>query len=174
MNIDLGNTKNRSKPPIGMAWQFRHWWGIVWGGAIMTLAIATPAIAQSASLGRGFTPDPYTIEASTGGRTSIASIAGINDNCRGFANNAPNHTISLTDNFPVLDLVVYTNSINDDATLLLKGDNGVVVCADNEAGGLRPQINRRLTKGIYQVWVGSKNVDHSFSYRLSISEARQK
>ncbi|MDX2256755.1 MAG: hypothetical protein NW214_14675 [Pseudanabaenaceae cyanobacterium bins.39] len=143
-------------------------------GAFITLAIATPLMAQTVSLGRGFRPDPVTLAGMTGGSVSIASIAGINDNCRGFANSSPNHTLTLTDNFPVMDLLVYTSNINDDATLLLKGDNGIVVCADNNAGGLNPQINRRLPRGDYQVWVGSKNANNSFSYTLSISEVRQK
>jgi len=149
-------------------------WGALVGIAA-TLAIAAPSFAQSAiSLGRNFRPDPATLQGSGGGTVSIAGIAGIADNCRGFANNAPNHTITLTDTFPLLDLLVYTSNVNDDPTMLVKGPNGIVICSDDESSGRYPQANRRLPRGTYQVWVGSKNVNQSFSYTLSLSEIVQK
>jgi hypothetical protein len=148
-----------------------------WGTftTIVALAIAAPSFAQSAvSLGRNFRPDPATLAGNGGGNISIASIAGIADNCRGFANAQPNHTITLTETFPVMDLLVYTSNINDDPTMLIKGPNGIVICADDESGGRNPQANRRLPKGEYQVWVGSKTINQSFRYTLSLSEIRQK
>lgn len=151
-------------------------WGAI-AGLTMTLAIAAPSIAQndqSRSLSRGFTDDPATMKGTASGGASLASIAGITDNCRGFANTAPNHTVTLTDNFPALDLLVRPDNINDDPTLLIKGSNGVILCADDEGGGRRPQINSRLGKGSYQIWVGSKAPNQSFNYTLSLSEARQK
>jgi len=150
---------------------------LCWGTftTIFALAIAAPSFAQSAtSLGRNFRPDPATLAGNGGGNISIASIAGIADNCRGFANAQPNHTITLTETFPVMDLLVYSSNINDDPTMLVKGPNGIVICADDESGGRNPQANRRLPKGIYQVWVGSKNINQSFPYTLSVSEIRQK
>jgi len=148
-------------------------WGTL--ATIAALAIASPSFAQSAiSLGRNFRPDPATLTGNGGGNVSIASIAGIADNCRGFANAEPNHTITLTENFPVMDLLVYTDNINDDPTMLVKGPNGLVICADDESGGRNPQATRRMPKGTYQVWVASKNINQSFSYMLSLSEIRQK
>ncbi|PZO36327.1 MAG: hypothetical protein DCF19_21865 [Pseudanabaena frigida] len=149
-------------------------WG-AFASIAVSLAIAAPSFAQSAiSLGRNFRPDPATLSGNGGGRVSIATIAGIADNCRGFANAEPNHTITLTETFPVMDLLVYSNNINDDPTMLIKGPNGIVICADDESGGRNPQANRRLPKGNYQVWVGSKTINQSFQYTLSLSEIRQK
>jgi len=149
-------------------------WGTL-ASITVALAIAAPSFAQSAiSLGRSFRPDPATLTGSVKGSTSLASIAGIADNCRGFANTQPNHTITLTDTFPVMDLLVYSSNINDDPTMLVKGPNGLVICADDESGGRNPQATGRLPKGNYQVWVGSKNINQSFSYTLSLSEIRQK
>ena len=149
-------------------------WGTL-ASITVALAIAAPSFAQSAiSLGRSFRPDPATLTGSAKGSTSLASIAGIADNCRGFANTQPNHTITLTDTFPVMDLLVYSSNINDDPTMLVKGPNGIVICADDESGGRNPQATGRLPKGNYQVWVGSKNINQSFSYTLSLSEIRQK
>lgn len=143
--------------------------------AAAALAIAAPSFAQSAiSLKGSFRPDPATLSGTGGGSVSIAKIAGIADNCRGFANSEPNHTITLTETFPVMDLLVYSSNINDDPTMLIKGPNGIVICADDESNGRNPQVNRRLPKGIYQVWVGSKNINQSFLYTLSLSEIRQK
>jgi hypothetical protein len=148
-------------------------WGTL--ATIAALAIASPSFAQSAiSLDRNFRPDPKPLTGNGGGNVSIASIAGIADNCRGFANSEPNHTITLTETFPVMDLLVYTDNINDDPTMLVKGPNGIVICADDESGGRNPQASRRMPKGTYQVWVASKNINQSFSYTLSLSEIRQK
>jgi len=155
----------------------RSWkWGAI-AGLTMGLAIAAPSIAQNVqymSLSRGFRDDPATMKGTAGGGASLASIAGITDNCRGFANTAPNHTVTLTDNFPALDLLVRPDNINDDPTLLIKGANGDIFCDDDDGGGRRPQINSRLAKGSYQIWVGSKAPNQSFNYSLSLSEARQK
>jgi len=149
-------------------------WG-AFASIALTFAISAPSFAQSAlSLGRNFRPDPATASGNGGGSVSIARIAGIADNCRGFANAEPNHTITLTETFPVMDLLVYSNNINDDPTMLVKGPNGIVICADDESSGRNPQINRRLPKGTYQVWVGSKAINQSFPYILSLSEIRQK
>ncbi len=149
-------------------------WGALVGIAA-TLAITAPSFAQSAiSLGRNFRPDPATLQGNGGGNVSLASLAGIADNCRGFANAAPNHTITLNETLPLLDLLVYTNNVNDDPTMLVKGPNGIVICTDDESGGRYPQANRRLPRGTYQVWVGSKNVNQSFRYTLSLSEIVQK
>ena len=101
-------------------------------------------------------------------------LRGIADNCRGFANAEPNHTITLTETFPVMDFLVYSSNINDDPTMLIKGSNGIIICADNESSGRNPQFTGRMPKGSYQVWVGSKNVNQAFSYTLSLSEIRQK
>lgn len=152
-----------------------------WGAFAMipvVFAIAVPSFAQNVvsvvSLGRNFRPDPVAMQASSGGNVSLASIAEIADNCRGFANTLPNHTIDLTETFPMLDLLVYSNNINDDPTMLIQGPNGITICADDESGGRNPQISRRLPKGIYQVWIGSKTANQQFSYTLSVSEIRQK
>jgi len=159
---------------IGYANILKLGWGTF--TTIAALAIASPVFAQSAiSLGRNFRPDPATLEGNGGGDVSIASISGIADNeCRGFTNAQPNHTITLTETFPLMDFLVYTNNINDDPTMLVKGPNGIVICSDNASGRLNPQASRRMPQGTYQVWVGSKNTNQSFRYTLSLSEIVQK
>ena len=151
-------------------------WGTLAGIAV-ACSISAPSFAQSTiplGLGRYFRNDPATLTGRGGGNVSIASIAGVNDNCRGFANAAPNHTIKLTDTFPVMDILVYSSNINDDPTMLIKGPNGLVICADDESRGINPQVHLSLVKGDYQVWVGSKTINQSFDYKLSLSEIQQK
>ncbi|MBD2175985.1 hypothetical protein H6F42_03500 [Pseudanabaena sp. FACHB-1998] len=149
--------------------------GGILSSVILSLAIASPSFSQNTvSLGRNFRPDPVALQGNSSGTASIAEIAGIADNCRGFANAKPNHTITLRENFPVMDMLVYSSNINDDPTMLIKGPNGIVICADDESGGRNPQVTRRLPKGNYQVWIGSKNINQSFRYTLSLSEIRQK
>jgi hypothetical protein len=152
------------------------WFGLVGALAAVWLAAVPVSLAQSesVSLSRNFRPDPAKLSGSTGGSVSLASLAGIDANCRGFAQAQPSHTITLNESFPLLDLLVYTNGINHDPTILLKGPNGIVVCADDESQGRNPQISRRLPQGTYQVWVGSKEVNQAFPYTLSLSEIRQR
>ncbi len=174
--MDINKISCQVKLPevISQTSLFKLGWG-TFVSISMSLAIAAPSFAQSAiSLGRNFRSDPATLSGNGGGSISIARIAGIADNCRGFANTTPNHTITLTETFPLMDILVYTSNINDDPTMLVKGPNGIVICAADESGGRYPQVSRRLPKGKYEVWVGSKTINQSFPYTLSLSEIHQK
>jgi hypothetical protein len=147
----------------------------VWSLIMIGLIAIAPALAQNntLSLGRSFRPDPAKLEGTTGGNVSIANLAGIEAKCRGFASNQPNHVINLTASFPILDLLV-TSGNNDDTTMLIKGPNGLVICADDEYQGRSPQVTRRLPQGSYQIWVGSSEPNKSAKYTLSLSEIQQK
>jgi len=149
---------------------------LVWGTLVSiatALAIASPSMAQN-DLSRNFRPDPKVLEGEAEGNVSIASLAGIADNCRGFAKANANHTIILNTNFPLLDFLAYTENPDDDPTMLIKGPNGIVICADDELRGRYPQAHQSFPKGSYEIWVGSKNANRSFKYKLSLSETIQK
>ncbi len=140
-----------------------------------TLFTFSSAIAQPAaiSLARNFRPDPIKLQGNAGGSVNMIGLAG-QSNCRGFASEQPNHTLKLTANFPLIDLLVYTGNVNDDTTMLIRSSNGSVMCADDEYQGRNPQLSRRLPEGIYQIWVGSRNANQSINYTLSLSEIKQK
>lgn len=141
----------------------------------VVLAIATPSFTKTnISLERNFRPDPVILGGIGGGNVSLASLAKVADNCRGFAKSEPNHTITLNQKFPVFDFLVYSRNLNDNPTMLVKGPNGIVICAEDESGRGNSQINQLLPKGTYQVWVGSKTSNKFFEYSLSLSETRQK
>jgi hypothetical protein len=140
-----------------------------------TFSALSPAIAQSAAiaLSRNFRPDPIKLQGRAGGSVNMVNLAG-QSNCRGFASEQPNHTLKLTANFPLVDLLVYTSNVNDDTTMLIKSSNGSVMCADDEYHGRNPQLSRRLPEGTYQIWIGSRNANQSINYTLSLSEIKQK
>jgi hypothetical protein len=146
---------------------------------VLLLAIASPSLAQNTiSLRSNFPNDPRKLTGEGGGQTSLASIAKIGDNCRGYANTAPNHTVTLTEPMLILHFLVHSTHINDDPTMLIKGPGGITVCADDESNGRLPKVSlsltdSRLPEGNYQVWVGSKNSNQSFAYTLYLSERPQ-
>jgi len=148
--------------------------GLVVG--LFTLALALPVGSQpiNTSLARNFRPDPVRMEGTAGGNVSFTSLAGIDVKCRGFAGSQPNHVIELTANFPMLDILAYTGNVNTDLTMLVKGSNGLVICADDENQRRNPQLSRRLPQGTYQIWVGNSEQNKSAPYSLTFSESPQK
>ncbi len=134
-----------------------------------------PAIAQGAiALARNFRPDPMQLQGTASGSVPLGQLAGIEGNCKGFANASPNHTLELTSNFPLVDILVLANDLQADTSLLVKSSNGLTLCADDEYRGRSPHLSRRLPQGTYQVWVGTSAANRAVPYTLSISEIRQK
>jgi hypothetical protein len=175
MESDMGIYGNRKiKLNLKLGWVFLVNIGIL-------LAIASSSSAQSTtSLNTNFRVDPTKLTGDGGGSYSLANIAKIAGNCRGYANNenTPNHTITLNEPFLFLDFLVNSTNNNDDPTMLIKGPDGITICADDESKGRFPQVrlslpNGLLPKGNYQVWVGSKTANQSFAYTLYLSEKAQ-
>ncbi len=136
--------------------------------------VALPLLAQPLSLSRNFRPDPLRFEGTGGGNVSLAELSGGARGCRGFSSSQPTYTLTLNDNFPLLDVLAYSKEIEGDATMLLMGDNGIVVCANNENRGRNPQISMRLPRGNYRLWIGSREANKPVSYILSLSEIKQR
>jgi hypothetical protein len=148
--------------------------GLLTFSAFLPVALPVNAQPNSIAISRNFRPDPIRVEGNAGGGVSLSKLAGIDGKCRGFGSSQPNHVIDLSSNFPMLDILAYTGNINDDLTMLIKGSNGLVVCADDENQRRNPQLSRRLPQGTYQVWVGVGDKDKSVRYSLSLSESPQK
>lgn len=138
---------------------------------LLILGTTLPLSAQPLTLNRNFRPDPIRLEGRTGGSVNLSSLAA---GCRGFASSQANHVLVLRENFPVLDLLAYSTNVNTDLTMLVKGDNGLVLCADDENQRRNPQVSRRLTQGTYQIWVGSNELGRVSQYSLSVSESPQR
>jgi len=138
------------------------------------MVIALPLSAQPVNLSRNFRPDPLRFDGSSAGSVSLAELSGGARGCRGFSTSQPTYTLNLKDNFPLLDLLAFTTDLESDATMLLMGDNGTVVCANNENRGRNPQISMRLTRGSYRLWIGSREANKTLRYTLSLSEIKQR
>ncbi|MFN3927236.1 MAG: hypothetical protein ACK4QL_07905 [Pseudanabaenaceae cyanobacterium] len=143
---------------------------------IFLLSVAFPAavFAQPIALNRQFRPDPLRVEGTTTATVSLEELGGAGRGCRGFADRQPNFTLTLGANFPLLDILAFAKDVNADPTMLLMGENGIVVCADNEHAGRNPQIAMRLPQGTYRIWVGSREANRPIDFTLSVSEIRQK
>ncbi|MDX1978449.1 MAG: hypothetical protein SFT94_12325 [Pseudanabaenaceae cyanobacterium bins.68] len=133
------------------------------------------AIAAEVSLNPGFKTDPLKLAGVAGGRVNMAQLSGgVSGKCRGFAQEQPNFVLNLSQNL-MLDLLVYSPELNSDTTMLIKGENGLVICADDEYQARHPQLTRRrFGRGVYQVWVGSGDPQKSVNFTLSLSEFGQK
>jgi len=138
------------------------------------VAIALPLSAQPLNLSRNFRPDPLRFDGNSLGSVSLAELSGGVRGCRGFSTSEPSYTLNLSDNFPLLDLLAFSNDLESDATMLLMGDNGIVVCANDENHGRNPQISMRLPKGTYRLWIGSRDRNKPLRYTLSLSEIKQR
>ncbi len=142
-------------------------------GSLM-LDLSVRSQPNSTTLSRNFRPDPIKMEGTAGGNVSLATLAGVDAKCRGFAGTQPNYVVELSSNFPMLDVLAYTSNVNNDLTMLVKGSNGLVICADDEHQRRNPQLSRRLPQGIYQIWVGSSEQNKQINYSLTFSESPQK
>lgn len=145
-----------------------------WGIALGLMAITLPLSAETLYLSRNFRPDPLRFAGSSAGSVSLAELAGGAKGCRGFSSSQPTYTLNLSDNFPLLDVLVFSKDRDREATMLLMGDNGIVVCANHENRGRYPQISMRLPRGSYRLWIGSREPDKPVPYILSLSEIKQR
>ncbi|MFN3361937.1 MAG: hypothetical protein ACK421_11000 [Pseudanabaenaceae cyanobacterium] len=147
-------------------------------GSKMVLALgllfAMGVGAQPLTLARNFRPDPLQMSGRAGGEVSLAVLAGSASGCRGFAQSEPNHVLTVTESFPLLDMVAMTRDVNQDLTMLVKGPGGAIWCGDDEYRGRSPRVSARLVKGTYQVWVGTGEPGRAVDYTLSISETPHK
>jgi|GEM_PF-158372 hypothetical protein len=121
----------------------------------------------SVSLTSGFTPDPYSVNLTSGGSVSIASALG--GSCRGYATSAPDFRISYTaGSFNMLSFYVTSEG---DTTLVVLDADGDWYCDDDSGEGLNGQINiANPSSGTYDIWVGSFSSTSFVSATLNISE----
>lgn len=103
------------------------------------------------TLASGFTPSPFTIQITGGGRNPVANhIAG--EQCRGYVAEAPDFSIYLSD---VFDEIWFAVDSPADMTLLVNAADGSWHCSDDRLG-TNPGIAFRFTlAGLYDIWVGS-------------------
>ncbi|MFH7026833.1 MAG: hypothetical protein ACHBN1_15835 [Heteroscytonema crispum UTEX LB 1556] len=154
--------------------------GIKLSFAILAIAIAEantayaqetpPPIFGDVTIGRKFSPDPWTVRGMSGGTIPASQVAGRGETatgpCMGFVDEKPDHTLVLTSKFDYLKLKVQSP---EDTTLIVSGPGGS--WCNDEFDGKNPGIIGEWLAGTYRIWIGSYNKENYLPYTLEITEA---
>lgn len=118
----------------------------------------------SVSLSSGFTPDPYTVQITSGGNIDAGSTIG--GACRGMITDAPDFRLNY--NAGSFDLYVSAVSTGD-TTLVVNGPDGQWYCDDDSGGNLNPAMMfDGPMSGQYDIWIGSfGGGNHTATLRIS-------
>ena len=150
-----------------------------WAAALCALAASsswgTTAEAQFApqarprygivSLGRGFTPDPRTMNGTMGGTVDASQFG---NGCRGKVYPQPSHVLRTPTGFQRIRFVVNGRG---DATMMVMLPDGRVICDDDGGEGLNPMIETASPPGDIRVWVGVySDSNQGRPYTIGISE----
>jgi len=104
--------------------------------------------------------DDLTLSSGFGSRYSWGSSGGkvdasrFGENCVGWIAKNPDHTITVQRTTTKMSVTAVIGNDDGDLSLLIKGPNGQILCDDNSADGLNPQISAEFSPGIYQIFVG--------------------
>ncbi|MGK0266805.1 MAG: hypothetical protein ACI82N_001058 [Maricaulis sp.] len=139
--------------------------GLTQGNAGTPNYAAAPTFG-SINLSSGFTPDPYTVNVTSGGDRSAAAISG---ECRGWIADAPDFSVNY--NAGGYDTLTIGAVSSSDTTLVVNDAYGNWFCDDDGGNGLNPMVTlANLASGRYDIWVGSYSEGDYANSILSISE----
>ncbi len=139
--------------------KFKYWM-VVPTALVVLLSSAGIARSQTIQITPNFQNDPLVVKG-----TSAGSQA--NKGC-GLVGAAPNHVVTLNDNFSYLRFSVQSDG---QPTLLIEGPNGSsCVQADSFSGGT-VQAPGFWEKGSYSLYIGDRT-GGQHSYTLSITKTR--
>ncbi|MBD2202559.1 hypothetical protein H6G33_12495 [Calothrix sp. FACHB-1219] len=132
----------------------------------------TPPIFGDVTIGKNFSPDPFTVRGMSGGSIPGNQVskrpATPTGPCTGFVDEAPDHKLELTSKFDYLKVQVQSP---EDTTIIVKGPGGIW-CNDELSDGQNPGIAGEWLPGTYQIWVGSYVQDKYLPYTLQITEVK--
>ncbi len=124
------------------------------------------------SLTAGFTPDPYTVNMTSGGSADIYSAVGsiCQGIAAGYATAAPDFRLQYTaGGFPLQ--FAFTGDGSGDTTMVVNAPDGQWYCDDDSAGSLNPMVSfSSPPSGQYDIWIGSYAPDTFVSGVLAVSE----
>lgn len=142
--------------------------------ALALTAAASAASAQnmsaSATYGEisrnaGFTPDPITVDLTSGG--PIDASRAVSSGCAGFISDAPDFEFSYSAGSWPLSFIV---TAGHDTTLVVNGPDGEWYC-DDDSDGNNPILSwSNPPSGTYDIWVGSYARGGGGSATLYITE----
>lgn len=108
------------------------------------------AIHGESDLEVGFSPDPLTVDVTSGGDLSASDLVG----CEGFVATAPDYEVDW-DGSGFLR-VFYEPDTEADTTLIVNGPNDEWTCEDDSFGTMDPMIDFTDPEaGEYDIWVGT-------------------
>jgi hypothetical protein len=147
---------------------------ILWTtGGFNQVANAQPAsqIFGDVTIQYPFSPDPLTVRGMSGGSIPGSQIAGTETtptgHCKGFMDEAPDHTLKLVSKFEYLKLVVNSPA---DTTMIIKGPGGT--WCNDDFDDKNPGVVGEWLRGTYQIWIGSYKENDSLPYTLKIMGAK--
>lgn len=131
----------------------------------------TPPIFGDVTIGKNFSPDPFTVRGMSGGSIPGNQVSKRPDTptgpCTGFVDEAPDHKLELTSKFDYLKVQVQSP---EDTTIIIKGPGGI--WCNDELDGKNPGIAGEWLPGTYQIWVGSYVQGKYLPYTLQITEVK--
>lgn len=122
----------------------------------------------SEDLTSGFTPDPFSVEVTSGGPIDASYLGG---DCRGYATAAPDFDVTYTAGDLSLLRFYFVADGGEDTTLLINAPDTSWHCNDDAPGGLDPQFDfQDPDSGLYDVWIGSYEAGAEISGTLYVTE----
>lgn len=120
----------------------------------------------SATLSRGFMPDPYTVEVTSGGSLSVSAMD-LGPGCVGYATADPDF---ILDYESAASMLRFYMEGDGDTALVINAPDGSWHCNDDSMG-LDPMVtfDSPMT-GQYDIWVSSYSSDDNVFGTLSITE----
>ena len=138
---------------------------------ICLVPITAIANTQTVQLSKQTLNQPKRFRGYIRGTVGLHNIVGERDQlrrrCMGYGSASPDYQLEVTEGMPSLALQVRSRA--KDTTLVIKGPNNRILCADDSALGKDAGMTlQNLEPGLYQVWVGAFEIGDRFSYTLSL------
>lgn len=132
------------------------------GGALNPDGAATYG---TSTLQTGFSPDPTSVQMSSGGSVDVTALQ-VGNGCRGFTADNPDYRVEWSGAGDLLRIFFVSAG---DTTLIVRTPSGEYVCND-DFGGLNPLVDIvGPAAGSYEVWVGTFGVDEVIPGSLYIT-----
>ncbi len=104
----------------------------------------------------GFSPDPFRVQAVTGGGEVNAVTRNLGADCFGQISVQPDFRFSALSDFEALRFIFVADVVTADAALIVRDPNGDFWCNNDSFGVRHPTVTiEQAPPGDYNVWVGS-------------------
>jgi hypothetical protein len=122
-------------------------------------------------LAAGFSPDPYTVNITSGGSVNVAE-QGLPAECRGSVTTPPDFRLNLSSDSARIRIYFVASVAGDDTTLIINDAGANWLCNDDYPNAnLNPMIEiSNARAGQYDIWVGSFTPGQFISGTLYITE----